>query len=237
MPQLIDIILPTMWKDPAIVGNISRYVESPCVNKVIIHDNNPHHRPQDLPKSPKVQILSTGHNIFVNPAWNSAVSSATADIICLLNDDITVNISLFDHISKLDFTEIGVLGTKLASRDYSITQSSIDFSIEPLSIDLTKHIGTQCFGFGVCMFMLRSNYKHIPSLFQVWFGDDYLVRWSESAYTMDTGLITGSISTTVASAYRDPNSDIARRIEQDVKNASRYGFVMRSKLFSMQHDK
>ena len=55
-----------------------------------------------------------------------------------------------------------------------------------LNIDKTQPIGGQAYAFGICMFIKRSSYKVIPSLYQIWFGDDYLVQRNENIFALKT---------------------------------------------------
>ena len=89
--------------------------------------------------------------------------------------------------------------------------------IVQLNYDDTKPIGGQAWAFGICMFMLRESYHEIPTLYQVWYGDDYLAQRSKRVYAINSNKIKGTISETLTK-FRDPDSEINRRIELDSKN-------------------
>jgi hypothetical protein len=77
------------------------------------------------------------------------------------------------------------------------------------------------------MFIKRSAYKVIPSLYQIWYGDDYLIQRNKNIYALKTSKITGEISKTIVAF--DKNTDIQKRIILDSKNAYRFNHFLNSK--------
>lgn len=228
--RYIDIVIPTMWLADNIVDNIKSYCLSPYVKKVVVIDNNKSLRPNlDILNDPKIDIVSYGRNIFVNPAWNEGYLRTDSDVLCLLNDDVTVDIEVFEKISSLENLDYDIIGVNLRSGKDNDTIGTLpnSIAIKKLNYDRTKPIGGQAWAFGICMFVKRSSYKPVPSLYQVWFGDDYLVQNSNNVYTMQTGLITGVISKTIATSK--PNDDIAKRIQLDTKNAYKFNHFENNK--------
>lgn len=204
----MDLIIPTMWRIDEFPKVLESYSRSPFVNNIIIIDNDHGLRPAlDLPK---VKLACFGVNIFVNPAWNEGYWRATSDIIGILNDDIFVPDEVFERVLSLDFDEIGLLGF-----DPSFTEDT--FLIEEINLDKSKPVGSQCFGFGVCMFLARKDYKVIPNLYEVWFGDDYLCRNNKAVHRFKSKLVTGRVSGTINSERKVPR--LQERIDLDTKNA------------------
>jgi hypothetical protein len=200
-----------MWKEPRLSNQyLPSYLQDANVEKVIIIDNDPQSRPK-LPEG--AELISYVRNIFVNRAWNEGYFRSSSDVICLLNDDIFLPPDVIEYVSNLDWGSIDIIGT-----NPNHTGPSIQLTLSPVSKQ--QPIGSQFFGFGVCMFIARNKYKLIPSLYQIWFGDDYLVQNCNKVYRIGWKNMQMQMSTTVNS--RNPNID--SRIILDTENAHRYLF-------------
>lgn len=207
---MIDLIIPTLWLCPEFEEILLKYCSYEKINKIIVI-NNTASKPKVI--HDKVFYINYRKNIFVNPAWNEGVAASTSDIICILNDDIFVQESIFNKVSKLDFTNIDLIGLDIKNNLDVDTISKIEF-------EKNKAIGQQYYGFGMCMFMKRKSYKIIPSLYKIWFGDDYLAHNSKNIYVLSSKKISGSISTSIKKF--PANSFISNRIFVDQKNAYKY---------------
>jgi len=209
--MILDLIIPTMWRIDGFPETLKKYSKSPFVNKIVVIDNDRALRPNvDLPK---VEFACFGLNTFVNPAWNEGYWRSSSETLGILNDDIFVPDSVFEKVLSLDLIEMGILGFNTRATNQSFLVEKIDFN-------RSKPIGSQCFGFGVCMFLPRRNYRVIPSLYEVWFGDDYLCHNAKSVYRFESSLITGQISGTINSENRVPK--LQEKIDNDTANAYRY---------------
>lgn len=216
----IDLIIPTMWRVPSFISVLSNYVECPYVTRIILIDNDYIKRPiSDVFKHPKITLVNYGRNLYVNPSWNEGYYRSTSTIIGILNDDIMVHSDIFKLISERNLNSIGIIGVSLkgAPDNYTIDKyrDSVD-NILPLKVDLTQPIGSQAWAFGICMFMKRIDYRVIPSLYQVWFGDDYLVQRINPVHVLITNRIEGKISSTLVSLTR--SIDLQKRINLDAQN-------------------
>jgi hypothetical protein len=181
------------------------------VNKIVVIDNDRNLRPKvDLPR---VEFACFGFNIFVSPAWNEGYWRSSSEIIGILNDDILVPDLVFERVLSLDFRDVGILGFNTKNTDHL-------FLTEKINFNKAEPIGSQCFGFGVCMFLPRKNYRVIPNLYEVWFGDDYLCHNAKSVYRVESNLVTGQISGTINSENKVPY--LRDRIDSDTANAHRY---------------
>lgn len=218
----IDLVIPTMWCGENFIDNLKNYCKSKSINKIFIIDNLKLKRPEsDIFNHEKIKIVCYGRNIYVNPAWNEGYYRSEADVICLLNDDISVETDLFDYVSELDMSEIDIIGSYLkgAADNFHITNHP-DWKEELIKLQINKKhpIGAQSYAFGVCMFIKRSSYKVIPSLYQIWYGDDYLIQKMKNIYALKTSKIKGDISKTLVT-YDKVYKDILKRIDLDTYNA------------------
>ena len=227
---MIDIVIPTMWRADNIVSNLEQYIESPVVNKVILIDNNRKQRPKhEIFKHLKLEIVDYGRNIYVNPAWNEGYKRSTQPIVAFINDDITVESKLLAEIANTDFTNIDIIGVNLRSGkdNYTIGEYTEPDKLIKLNYDKTKPIGGQAWAFGICMFIKRESYHEIPGLYQIWYGDDYLVQHVDNVYVLMTSKIKGVISKTLTDYSK--NVEIEKRIELDSTNAYNYDHFINGK--------
>lgn len=236
---MIDIIIPTMWFVNDFEKSLQTYVNHNSINKIIIIDNNKTKRPSyDILKNQKIDIISYGRNIFVNTAWNEGYFRSSSKIIGILNDDINVSSEVFDMIINFGLSSGDLIGVNLQGRqnNYKI-DDFIDTKEEIVKInyDPKRPIGSQSWAFGICMFMLRESYKIIPSLYQVWYGDDFFAQKSKNIYVINSNKIKGTISETLTK-FNDPDSDISKRIELDSKNLLAYDHFINGKYWDIPHN-
>ena len=219
----IDIVTPTMWRDSNFVNTLVEYCNCKKVQNIFIIDNDKTNRPNhEILKHSKIKIVCYGKNIYVNPAWNEGYYRSKADVICFLNDDIYVEGDIFNFVAELNFKEIDIIGVHLkGSVDNFHIVDHIDKKEEliRLNVDKTQPIGGQAYAFGVCMFIKRSSYKVIPSLYQIWFGDDYLIQKNKNIFALKTSKIKGEISKTIVNLTKNKRSEVQKRIDLDTFNA------------------
>jgi beta-1,4-mannosyl-glycoprotein beta-1,4-N-acetylglucosaminyltransferase len=234
-PQLkntIDIVIPTMWYCDSFVPALERYCRCASVDNIFIVDNNHKNRPEsDIFHHPKIKLINYRQNIYVNPAWNEGYHRSRADVLCLLNDDVVVEPELFDFISDYDLTDIDIIGSYLKGTvdNFHIDNKYIEETkLLRLNINKSQPIGGQSYAFGVCMFIKRSSYKVIPSLYKIWFGDDYLIQRCENIYALKTPLIAGGISKTLTKKAPETNK-LQDRIDLDTANAYKFNHFMNGK--------
>lgn len=223
---MIDIIIPTLWLPKNFLDALKKYIDNTLVNKIIIIDNNQNNRPKwDLLSNSKIELISYGRNIFVNPAWNEGYSKSKSDIIAIINDDIIVEDSVFEMVESFGLKDGDLIGVNLRGyQDNFKIDDYIDTKEEIVKLNYkdTEPIGGQAWAFGICMFMLRKSYNIIPSLYQVWYGDDYFAQRAKNVYAINSNKIKGKISESLKS-LSDPDNDVSKRIELDSKNLIKFG--------------
>lgn len=227
----INVTIPTMWKDSNFIFYLEKYCNSKYIDKIILIDNNKNSRPKsDIFKNKKIELVTYGRNIYVNPAWNEGYYRCSSNILSILNDDIYVEDDLFEYVINLDFTNIDIIGVHLKGSvdNYHIVNHT-DMKEELIKLDVNKHqpIGGQSYAFGVCLFIKRTSYKIIPSLYKIWYGDDYLIQRNKHIYALKTNKISGEISKTIT-AFKD-GSDVQKRIILDSMNAFRFNHFLNVK--------
>lgn len=230
---MIDVIIPSMWKEPKFIEYLENYCDTKFINKIILIDNDHYTRPKNkILNNQKIDLICYGRNIYVNPAWNEGYYRSKTDVICLLNDDIFVEKDVFEYVSNLDFTNIDIIGVHLkgsVDNYHIVSHPDREERLIKLNLDKSLPIGGQAYAFGVCMFVKRTSYKVIPSLYQIWYGDDYLVQRNNNIYALKTSKIHGEISKTIVAETKTKNNDIQKRIDLDSLNAYKFNDFMNSK--------
>ncbi len=170
---MITFIIPTLWKSDQILKTIESFEN--CKNteaELVIIDNS---QKGYYHKDPRITVEKPKSNIFVNPAWNIGATLSRNKYICLLNDDITLNIDFlirnFNTLIQKD-PNFGIIGMY----KYNILNSEVNKPGDIISLEETDHRG---FGFGCMMILKKENYVKIPDCFNVFFGDDYLYYYNK----------------------------------------------------------
>lgn len=142
-----DVIIPTMWVPQNLLSCLKKYVSYDYVRQVILVDNNRKKRPKDSVLShPKVTIVDYGRNIYVNPAWNEGVARATSDQICIANDDIDIEESVFELVNSHGLIDGDLIGVNLRGyyNNYKIDDYiNTEEKIVKIPYDKTQPIGGQ----------------------------------------------------------------------------------------------
>lgn len=229
---MIDIVIPTMWMVKNFDQALEIYANHDKIAKVIVIDNNRKSRPQwSVLNHAKVELVSYNKNIFVNPAWNEGYYRAQSHILGIINDDIVVSADVINMVSDFSFEAGDLIGVNLRGRQNNYRIDDVIDTAEEivrLNYDDTKPIGGQAWAFGICMFMMKESYQEIPSLYQVWYGDDYFAQRAKRVFAINSNRIKGTISETLTK-FDDPDSEISCRIELDSKNLLAYGHFKNSK--------
>lgn len=210
---MIDLIIPTLWKFNLFKFHLEKYITYKNIGKIIIISND--RVPENfVPKSDKIHLHQNDSNLYVNESWNIGVSLSKNKVICISNDDFFVQEECINLISKVNFNQIDLIGTRLVDKNNQA------FSLEKFHKTKNKNIslGSYHEGFGYCMFLERLKYKKIPSsLFKIWFGDDYLVYHSKVIYTISLFFDTNICAKSATINSKD-NKKINSVVQRDLKN-------------------
>lgn len=172
---MITVVIPTMWKFKPFVQFLKDMVEVSSIGEIVIVDNDPENLPTDkILIHPKVKCVTFGENIYVNPAWNYGVEVAQYENICLLNDDVIVDLKIFDRVDKfLENRNTGVCaicpGLSEEFGHIPITTGEIDF----VKCDQPYNPRTN-FGMGTLMFFPKEQYVPIPLNLRLYWGDNFI---------------------------------------------------------------
>lgn len=177
---MISIIIPTLWNSDMILKTLDSFMSYDMKesSEIIIIDNS--NSDYISPNEDYIKVHKMDKNIYVNPAWNLGVELAKNDHICLLNDDIFINIhSLLDNFrslvydSDLDYGMIAINPEEFKFLDNANNKSD-KFSL--------KKVNQRGAGFGMMMIFKKQNYEIISDDFKIYFGDDILWYVNESIF-------------------------------------------------------
>jgi hypothetical protein len=157
---MYSVIIPTIWKNRRLERLLQELDKSSSVSEIILIDNFPQSKFIQDKLYSKLKIITTSTNYFVNPSWNLGVSVASKEFICLCNDDVNFDTSIFNYVVPQPNELVGIHNSC-----YSVDQNE-PFEIEPVT--------TRCHGFGCLMFFKKESYTPIPEQLKIWFGDDFL---------------------------------------------------------------
>jgi hypothetical protein len=153
----------------------------PVVGEVILINNNrqltPHH---EVLEHSKVKHHIMEENIYVNPAWNMGASLAENDVLCILSDDVLVDLRVFFEADKFVTKEVGALGIGINYEYYRALNGQFDYitNIQNIIIsgDVTikEHlIDGMPVASGSLFFIHKENWINIPEPFKIYFGDTW----------------------------------------------------------------
>lgn len=165
---MISVVIPTMWKYKPFVNYLSHLCDVDVIDEIIIINNDIKAMPIDVRLShSKIKLINFDYNIYVNPAWNLGIELSCNDKICISNDDIMVDLKLFQRVDNFLTKDIGLIGLCPGSADlhqYPVTDGTINIS--PWS-------GEHTFGFGSFYFVHKENWNVIPDGLNIYYGDDW----------------------------------------------------------------
>lgn len=167
---MLSVVVPTMWRYAPFPDFLEKMLDHALVHKVILINNDNTRTPaHPAIGHSKLKMLDFGQNIFVNPAWNVGVYHSETPIVCIVNDDITFDLMLFDKICEWYTPQMGCVGL---TEDNNI----------PGPIEFELHTNQRCFGFGQLMFVHQHNWIDIPPDLNVYFGDNWIFDTHKQKY-------------------------------------------------------
>ena len=164
---MISYIVATMWKYEPFVDFLKDLTDHYLIGEIIVIDNDPLNRPDSaVLHNSKIKILSTGQNIFVNPAWNWGVREAKFDKLAIANDDIIFDLRVFHKIYDYVIPQFGASGLSVLPNHMHNVDGAIRIK--------EWQPGYNTFGFAMLMFYHKMSWTYIPEELSVYFGDNFI---------------------------------------------------------------
>lgn len=196
MNDKFSVIIPTIWLSDKIHNLLSDLNQSENVGEIILIDNTGEFNLKITTHIPKLRVISKGKNIYVNPAWNWGVSEAKFENLCISNDDVNFDTSVFDFIKN--HIDKGVIGQWTGN--YYMGNSSKNFNLEKIQ--------DRPSGWGCLFFLKKKNWVDVPNNLKIACGDDFLINtiyggaWQLVGLPIDTHMSISSNSLSGASSSR-----------------------------------
>lgn len=185
---MYSVIIPTMWKVESFPKFLKTLSAQELISEVIIVNNDIAKTPSDINKYHKIKLLNQDHNIGVNPAWNLGVLHSNEDLLCILNDDIEFDISIFDFLKDKINTECGMIG--------------IDIESKTSLYDLQK-VDSMIFAYACLFFIHKKNYITIPESLKVFYGDNWLFDCNKLMGKLNKKISGGSFKGLISATSKD----------------------------------
>ena len=178
----LSVIIPTIYKKPIVLyKSIEQLITEDVVDEIIIISNAP--CCMQFPQSPKIVALEPERNAFVNMSWNIGLQHAKNDNFLLLNDDILLPPNYCEKVINSDVfndEKTGMIGLNndniiLYHKNFvdDIEIPVEDADSELIFTPLKRYEKTG--DWGSAIFGKIENYYFIPKMFQIIFGDNYLL--------------------------------------------------------------
>lgn len=178
----ISVVIPTMWKSHRTEELLIRLNSSKIVSEIILIDNDPDNKIDNLDKIDKLKYWTANENIYVNPAWNKGVELAENQIVCICNDDITFDI---DPLFLFVINNKKLLGS-IGMHSHNYLKESEENMLYELKNKEELHRHLKGSGWGTCVFVNKSNWKPIPEGLKIWYGDDWISSMNGKMYALRT---------------------------------------------------
>jgi len=163
-----SVIIPTIWASKYTTPLLDRLSKTQSVKEIILIDNTDWVLYPGMGWDfPKVELIKEMKNTYVNPAWNKGVELAKCDRVVICNDDILFDtdeyFNLLNQIESL--LDIGFVGSH--SQNYELEKTH-----NPIVSPYDNQTNTGGWG---CLFAFnKRNWKPIPEVLKIWYGDNWL---------------------------------------------------------------
>lgn len=174
---MITVIIPTLMMscNEIFSQTLKALNNCPLVKKIVIIDNSEEALFKNQPsKFDKIEVISYGKNIFVNPAWNEGLRKTNTEFFLILNDDVLLDdsslFSCYDWATKHPNT--GIITVKTIVGD-SICDFQKELEKEKRnSLTVSNEIPNGRAGW--FMFGRTRYWKEIPPSLKIFYGDDFI---------------------------------------------------------------
>ena len=173
---MLTVIIPTMWKFEPFIDMLKYMSQLDCIQEIVIINNNVIETPRDKLaeiNSNKIQLYDFDRNIYVNGAWNFGVAVAKNDKICIMNDDLIIDLKVF--MKGSEYCQPKRLIGFNYERDHTGQLRNPDnintgiMSFVPLNDNRDN-----AYHWGSCFFIHKSDWVPIPQGLEFYYGDNWI---------------------------------------------------------------
>ena len=206
---MITYIIPTLWKDSNIYKTFKSFsnINDSDARMIVINNTDKVVGYTDS----RIEFVNLGYNSFVNPAWNLGIYKSQTEYVCLLNDDIIIDLkTLHNFIDKKrpEFTGFSYLNRNPIKDSIQLVKYDEDILG---NYGHSKNKMPQ--GFGQFMLFKKNNFLKIPDSMKIFHGDDIIYYYHTlvlgiDCYLLDGFKIEGNQSVSAIDYYKN---DIAKK--------------------------
>lgn len=164
-----SIVVPTMWRcNDVFLPFIDDLCACDLVDDIIIINNDNTRTPDKDFTNPKIRMFDFNTNMFVNPSWNFGVKMSRNDRVCVVNDDVSYDLSVLDRLYDLLTPSKGVYGLCPGVSDFN------QIPVTDKSIDIVEWAGQHTYGFGSLMWLHKGSWVDVPDGLDLYYGDNFI---------------------------------------------------------------
>lgn len=180
-----SVVIPTLWESDYIIKQLQTYILSNKIEDIVLIDNSRKYYEKIPNIHQKITLIQPKENIYVNPAWNIGVELAQTDNIIIANDDVLWNLDILNYFTENNLKSFGIIGQSI--------KNYVDGELTNVpNNNITVEFGVdEIVSWGSLMFIHKSNWKPIPEILKIWYGDYWLVNKagipSSTMYNVEIG--------------------------------------------------
>lgn len=173
---MLTVVIPTMWKFEPFIDMLKYMSMLDVISEIIIVNNNmpetPHTRLNEI-NSSKIQMYNFERNIYVNGSWNFGVAVANNDKICIMNDDLIIDLKMF--MKGFEACQPKRLVGFNYERDHDGNlRNPGHINTGVMELQKLNEAKDNAYHWGSCFFIHRSDWEPIPQGLEFYYGDNWI---------------------------------------------------------------
>ena len=173
---MLSVVIPTMWKFEPFIDMLRYMVQLDCIGEIVVVNNNmpetPHERLSEI-NSPKIKLFNFERNIYVNGAWNFGVAAATNDKVCIMNDDLIIDLKVF-MIGAENCKPGRLIGLNYDRNHDGTLRNRGHINTGEMRLAPLTPERDNAYHWGSCFFIHRSDWLPIPQGLEFYYGDNWI---------------------------------------------------------------
>lgn len=194
---MITVIVPTMWRGQELTLMLPQLNDHPLVGEIILIDNCPAEKNENLANLSKVRYLTFGKNIYVVPAWNCGWKLAKHDKLMFINDDVMFDIAIVEAMDNKISPDVGTVTINVDFVRAYVDLTANHNLVEQKEIYFNKITRLRNRA-AIITGIHKTVYEEIPEELLIHYGDYFLFKICELRNKCNLNL-SGAIARTVMS--------------------------------------
>lgn len=171
---MLSVVIPTMWKFEPFTEMLRYISRVDIISEIIIVNNSVDATPHEkLEGIPKLHMYNFERNIYVNGSWNFGVAVANNDKICIMNDDLIIDLKMF--MKGYESLEPKRLIGFNYERDHAGNlRNPGHINTGVMEVQKLNEARDNAYHWGSCFFINRSDWEPIPQGLEFYYGDNWI---------------------------------------------------------------